>query len=198
MRQILHLIDPAGFAPSREDRQRVLKPQERFPLAKAWGTAYHRSCLVNRLWVPSVMWSQAPAGQWTATRLRKFGGCLWIRSIQCVCAGRSNPRQTSKRVANSGKGESIAIERMTHCGSPRDSFWSSRLLLAVQVALADRLEQQFAGRYDVLADALGRTFEYNLIPFPPVHENRSGSPLRTLCGDQRDLRTGKDAQFANQ
>jgi hypothetical protein len=50
-----------------------------------------------------------------------------------------------------------------------------------------------AGR--ILTDALGRMFEYNLIPFPPTLQNRLGSISANNAGSNPACERGEEAQI---
>jgi hypothetical protein len=60
--------------------------------------------------------------------------------------------------------------------------------VAIQVAQQKQLQ---TGR--ILTDALGRMFEYNLIPFPPTLQNRLGSTFAKSAGSTETRERGKEA-----
>jgi hypothetical protein len=69
---------------------------------------------------------------------------------------------------------------------------SSGLLVAIQVA-----QDQFAD-WSHRNDALGRMFEYNLIPFSPTLQNRVGSISANAAGKAETCERGEEARIINQ
>jgi hypothetical protein len=70
-------------------------------------------------------------------------------------------------------------------------LWQS-LLVEIQVA------QEQNADWSHRNDALGRRFEYNLIPFPPTLKNRVGSLSAKHAGTEEACERGKEPEIINQ